>query len=260
MEIYIDDESKKLRYFYHFTTFDAFKSIVSNFCLYMTQIKENLNDKNEQLYVNGIDEYYITCFSSEINEALWDHSDYGKGKEQAVCIGIKNTKLDQLKFRYENETIIENLYRKRNYNDTNSFYDFVFFALSIRKVLYKNNPMDDYSFDEDLYRFFVECGNIDKEKLKEDCIRIKNRGYVKSCIDYLGNEQTIEKEHRMIAIMVYKGIKIDEPKPYNYIKKILMDFSALKNDIIIFIKNEFVNKEEFVKICEKCHINYSIIE
>ena len=260
MQLYIDDESQKLSYFYHFTTFDAFKSIVSNFCLYMTQINENLNDKNEQLYVKGIGEYYITCFSAELNEALWDHSDYGKGKEQAVCIGIKNTKLDKLKFRYENETIIENHHRNRNYSDKNSFYDFGLFGLSIHKVLYKNNPMDDYSFDENLYNFFENCCNVDKEKLKEDCIKIKNRGYVKSCVDYLGYKQTIEKEHRMIAIMVYKGIKIDEPKPYNYIKKILMDFSALKNDIILFIKNEFVYKEEFVKICEKYDIDYSIIE
>lgn len=260
MQLYIDEESQKLDYFYHFTTFKAFKSIITNFCLYMSKIGDNLNDKKEQLYVNNIGDFYITCFTSEINDALWNHDDYGKGEEQAVCIGIKTKNLDQLKIRYDNGDVIESHHRISQYNDTYSFYDFGLYGLSIHKVIYKNNPMTDYIFDEELYNFFAGCCNLDREKLKENCKRITNRGYVKSNIDNNGVDQTKEKEHRIIAVVLYKGIRIKEPRAYDYINRVLMDFSALKNNITIYVKNKFIYKDELVSICKECTINYSILK
>lgn len=260
LNIFFDEETKRIDSLYHFTKFKNFKSIISNCCLYMTQINDNLNDKKEKEYVKGIEEYYITCFTSEMNELFWNHKDYGENEKYAVCIKLNSKRLSELVFRYENGEEISNGPREFGYLYKNNYSDFRLHGVSIHKVIYKENPMDDLIIDEELYNNYKGCANLDREEIKKKCTRIKNRGYVKSVIDCNGNDQSYENEHRVITILTYKGARMIEPLPYHKITKILLDFSNIKNDVVAYVKKGFECKEEFVEICQKYGIKYEIVE
>lgn len=260
---YIDAKQDfyKEDFLYHFTSFEALKTILNSGKFRLSRIS-NLNDSKESKYINPFFDGKVFTFSltKTIKEYFWDNYTQGFGKEGGIIIQIKNIRgwYESIVTKDGNafQKVLKSNIDYKSYNQEN---DWGIYDISCLKVIYKDYPENDFDFDNETYEIYKDCKLFDNSEQYNRLININNQGYVKESI------WSEEDEYRIRIIMRPKGVEeilgIDRnviPKfPSNFI---YLDISNKFHLINILISKDFLYKDELNYICRKYGITYFEID
>lgn len=264
------DKQNKL---YHFTSYETLKLILGNLKLRLSVIDECLNDPDEINYIPDVfkRKVYTVCFTdSATNNYFWN--EYAKNKEDVnhtgsqvgVCIEINKSKLPDFnkfqlysesgnRYMYEDEVHSNPNFNALDYNSYKNEDDWCIREAVGLKVVYKDNPYADCSYDDELVEFFKNI--YPKDEFKS----INNPGFVKS------KDWHNERESRIRVLVHSKGpsVYFDEKHKFYYPKPnfrhMFLDISGWLKGITIIIKDEFLYKDQLKAICEKYGIEFKIL-
>ena len=252
---------------YHYTTFEALDSIIKTGCLYISPLDEKLNDKNEYKYLPEYDKgkIYISCFTSQMNDNFWHKEDYAKTTKKGVCIKFNVSELIKLQIKTFTGQTLELCDRSIfNYTTCSEESDFGYDIAMLKKVIYVDDPTKYPICDKKQFQFYNGCCNINNEELRTFCTTIPHFSYVKAKIDANGNDQSYEKEYRIIVRIRAKmsaigwGLRNYE-KPQKPFERLLLDIKPIKGLLEVFINKDFDYTEEMIKLSNDYGFKYIII-
>ena len=252
---------------YHYTTFETLKIILENKTFRLSAINETLNDPFEMEYLDYVwqGKVFVVCFTtSNRNEYFWKNYAYRNDSRnnQGVCIGINKKNINRFedyKVMDSNKKLFANYVGSNlSYNSYDKNEDWAIKQCIGGKVIYKDNPCDDFSFDEELANFFD--GIFDKSLFQ----RVNDSGFVKAktySINGIQHRWDVEDEYRIRVVVHSKGLSFSNGKyhkpPFKYI---YLDISNWIENITIYVRRRFSLINELDELSQKYGFKYEVIE